>query len=117
MTRLDIVQGTLDLLILRTLLGASKHGYQIVREIKASSREVLQVEEGALYPALHRLEARGLVEASWGRSENKRRAKFYRLTREGRVSLERQVESWDEYVRAVGRVLGEQGGELAEEAR
>lgn len=116
-TRLDIVQGTLDLLILRTLLGASKHGYQIVREIKASSREVLQVEEGALYPALHRLEARGLVEASWGRSENKRRAKFYRLTREGRVSLERQVESWDEYVRAVGRVLGEQGGELAEEAR
>jgi transcriptional regulator len=116
MTRLDILQGTLDLLVLRTLSGGSKHGYQIAREIKASSRDVLQVEEGALYPALHRLEARGWIASSWGRSENKRRAKFYRLTRQGRASLEAQARSWEEYVRAVGRVMKGAGSDVVQEA-
>jgi len=111
MTRLDILQGTLDLLILRTLRGARRHGYQIAREIKASSREVLQVEEGALYPALHRLEAKGWIEAGWGRSENKRRAKFYELTPRGREALELQAASWNAYVTAVGDVLREAPGE------
>lgn len=105
MPKLDLLQGTLDLLVLRTLAGGQKHGYQIAREIKASSRDVLQVEEGALYPALHRIEARGWIEASWGRSENKRRAKFYALTPEGREALNAQSRSWEEYVEAVARVM------------
>lgn len=109
MTRLDLLQGTLDLLILRTLSGTPRHGYQIARAIKESSREVLQVEEGALYPALHRLEAKGWIEASWGRSENKRRAKFYTLTAEGRAALQAQAESWNAYVAAVGNVLRKVG--------
>lgn len=116
MTRLEILQGTLDLLVLRTLDGGSKHGYQIAREIKASSRDVLQVEEGALYPALHRLEAKGWIASSWGRSENKRRAKFYRLTAGGRRSLDEQARSWERYVKAVGRVMRGADGELAGEA-
>jgi transcriptional regulator len=105
MTRLDILQGTLDLLILRTLAGVPLHGYQIARAIKATSRDALQVEEGALYPALHRLEAKGWVASSWGRSENKRRAKFYGLTEGGREALAAQARSWDAYVAAVGRVM------------
>jgi transcriptional regulator len=113
MTRLDLLQGTLDLLVLRTVSGRPKHGYEIARAIKASSRDVLQVEEGALYPALHRLEARGWVESSWGRSENKRRAKFYRLTDEGREALESQATDWQSYVDAVGRVMRD----VAEESR
>jgi len=99
------MQGTLDLLILRTLAGGSRHGYQIARAIKASSDEVLQVEEGALYPALHRIEGRGWIEASWGVSENNRRAKFYALTPEGRTALDEQSRGWDEYVAAVARVM------------
>lgn len=110
MTRLDILQGTLDLLILRTLAGGSRHGYQIARAIKESSDAVLQVEEGALYPALHRIEGKGWIEARWGVSENNRRAKFYELTPEGRSALEEQARSWDEYVAAVGRVMGEARG-------
>lgn len=106
MTKLDLLQGTLDLLVLRTLRGGPRHGYQIARAIKESSREVLQVEEGALYPALHRIEGRGWIEASWGVSENNRRAKFYALTKDGREALEAQARSWDEYVAAVARVLG-----------
>jgi len=104
-TRLDLLQGTLDLLVLRTLTNGARHGYQIAREIKQASNEVLQVEEGALYPALHRIEARGWIEASWGVSENNRRAKFYGLTAEGRAALEDQSRSWDEYVTAVARVM------------
>ena len=109
MTRRDILQGTLDLLVLRTLAGGTKHGYQIARQIKASSGEVLQVEEGALYPALHRLEGRGWVESSWGRSENRRRAKFYSLTAAGRGALESELKGWREYVHAVARVVDGRG--------
>jgi len=105
MKRMDLLQGTLDLLILQTLVGGPRHGYQIARAIKESSDEVLQVEEGALYPALHRIEARGWIEASWGTSENNRRAKFYSLTPEGRTALEAQSESWGRYVHAVDRVM------------
>lgn len=105
MTKLDILQGTLDLLVLRTLAGGPQHGYQIARAIKETSLDVLRVEEGALYPALHRIQARGWIEASWGVSENNRRAKFYELTAEGRAALRSQTESWDEYVAAVSNVL------------
>jgi transcriptional regulator len=104
-SRIDLVQGTLDLLVLRTLSGEAKHGYEIARAIKNRSQKVLQVEEGALYPALHRLEARGWLEASWGRSENKRRAKFYELTQAGRKALESEASTWHRYVEAVGHVL------------
>jgi len=105
MTRLDILQGTLDLLVLRTLAGGPRHGYQIARAIKDTSDDVLQVEEGALYPALHRIEGKGWIEASWGVSENNRRAKFYELTEAGRDALDAQARSWSEYVAAVSRVM------------
>ena len=105
MTRLDILQGTLDLLVLRTLAVGPRHGYQIARAIKDTSDDVLQVEEGALYPALHRIEGKGWIEASWGVSENNRRAKFYELTDAGRAALDAQARSWNEYVAAVGRVM------------
>jgi transcriptional regulator len=105
MTRIDLLQGTLDLLILRTLTGGPRHGYQIARAIRTASEDVLQVEEGALYPALHRLEDRGWVMASWGLSEKKRRAKFYELTANGREALASQSQTWDAYVAAVARVM------------
>jgi transcriptional regulator len=112
-TRLDILQGTLDLLILRTVAGEPRHGYQIARAIKDSSAEVLQVEEGALYPALHRLEARGWLQSSWGRSEANRRAKFYGLTEEGRTALATERQSWAQYVEAMERVMAEAPGEAS----
>ena len=105
MTPMDLLQGTLDLLVLRTLAGGPKHGYQIARAIKALSSEVLQVEEGALYPALHRLREKGWIQGDWGISENNRRAKFYELTPAGREALHTEAESWARYVQAVGQVL------------
>ena len=106
MTRMEILQGTLDVLVLRTLdARGSTHGYQIARTIKERSGDVLQVEEGALYPALHRLERKGWIRSEWGRSENRRRAKFYELTAAGRRALEREVTAWDRYASAVGKVL------------
>jgi PadR family transcriptional regulator PadR len=106
--RMDILQGTLDVLVLRTLAaGGVMHGYQIARAIKERSEDVLQVEEGALYPALHRLEGRGWVHSEWGRSENHRRAKFYDLTAAGRRALGREVGAWERYTSAVGKVLAD----------
>ncbi len=105
MTRMDLKQGTLDLLVLRTLAGEAKHGYQIARAIKRLSAAVLQVEEGALYPALHRLRTKQWIVGSWGVSENNRRAKFYELTDEGRAALADEQASWARYVSAVGQVL------------
>ncbi len=105
MTRLDILQGTLDLLVLRTLAGGPRHGYQIARAIKDSCDDVLQGEEGGRCPALHRSGGKGWIEASWGVSENNRRAKFYELTEAGREALDTQARSWNEYVAAVGRVM------------
>lgn len=107
MTRLELLQGTLDVLVLRTLTGGARHGYDIARAIKRLSDDVLQVEEGALYPALHRLRARGWVESEWGRSEKNRRAKFYQLTEEGRQALVDEARNWDRYSEAVARVLAD----------
>ena len=101
----DLLQGTLDLLILRTLASGEKHGYEIAEWIHAASAEALSVEEGALYPALHRLEIRGLLTAAWNVSANNRRAKYYRLTASGRKRLKDAAESWRRSSAAVNRVL------------
>ena len=101
----DVLQGTLELLILRTLATGEKHGYEIAEWIHISSAETLSVEEGALYPALHRLEVRGLLTAQWDVSTNNRRAKYYRLTASGRKRLKDSTESWRRNSTAINRVL------------
>jgi PadR family transcriptional regulator, regulatory protein PadR len=101
----DLLQGTLDLLILRTLAIEPQHGWGIAQRIEQISRDVLSVTQGSLYPALYRLEEQGAIAAEWGISENNRRAKFYRLTRSGKRRLERETQSWERFVEAVARVL------------
>ena len=101
----DMLQGTLDLLILQTLVLEPAHGHTIAYAIEHTSDNVLEVEHGSLYPALHRLELRGWVASSWGMSENNRKARFYRLTAKGRKQLTQQTSRWQELVRAVNRVL------------
>src|SRR5206468_11336860 len=101
----DLLPGTLDMLILKSLSRGDLHGYAIVQFIQGASRDVLKVEEGALYPALHRLEVRGLLRSEWGTSENNRRAKFYRLSAAGRRELETEAAYWDRVAAAVTRVL------------
>jgi len=101
----NIITGTLDLLVLRILEGGARHGYAVGREIREGSAGVLDVEEGVLYPALHRLEERGLLKSRWHLSETGRRAKFYELTRSGRTSLEEAVREWDSVTGAVGAIL------------
>jgi transcriptional regulator len=100
-----MLQGTLDLLILQTLAPGPAHGHTIASVIERRSEDVLQVEHGSLYPALHRLEDRKWVSSFWGTSENNRRARFYRLTSAGRRQLATQASRWDEIVRAINRVL------------
>ena len=102
---IDAVQGTLETLILRTLSRDRMHGYAIARWILDSSGEELKIEEGTLYPALHRMEGRGWIQAEWGTSELNRRAKFYELTGTGRKELRRRVAEWERYTKAVSRVL------------
>ena len=102
----ELVQGTLDMLILRTLARGPSHGWGIAQHIRQVSDEVLRVEEGSLYPALHRLELAGQLAAEWGVSENNRRARIYRLTPRGRKRLEAELERWDALVGAIARVLG-----------
>ena len=97
--------GTLDMLVLKTVSRGAMHGYSIAQYIQQASREVLRVEEGALYPALHRLEVRGWLKAEWGTSENNRRAKFYRLTALGRRELDNEAEYWTKVATAVTRVM------------
>jgi PadR family transcriptional regulator, regulatory protein PadR len=104
-TQLDLVQGTLDVLVLKTLAWQPMHGYAIARWIKERTESVILVEEGALYPALHRLERRGWIESEWGVSENNRKAKFYQLTTRGRQQLRAETTAWTRYVAAVGKVL------------
>jgi PadR family transcriptional regulator len=104
-SHLELLQGTLDLLILRTLQNGPMHGWSISERIQQVSREVLQVNQGSLYPALHRLEHQAWIEAEWGVSELGRRARFYRLTAGGRKQLERETENWDRLADAIGRVL------------
>ena len=102
----DLLQGTLGILILKSLVPGTAHGYAIARWIQQLTGEVLVVGEGSLYPALHRLDERGWIESEWRLSENNRRAKFYRLTTAGRQQLRAESASWDRYVDAVGKVLG-----------
>ena len=104
-TRIELLQGTLDLLILRTLVFGPAHGHAIATQIRSLSEEVLQVETGSLYPALHRLEAQGWVAATWKTSEKGKRAKYYRLTRTGRTQLVRELSKWDRLSAAMTRVL------------
>jgi len=104
-SRLELLQGTLDLLILRTLLTGHSHGHAIAKHIQRTSEELLQVETGSLYPALHRLEAKGWIAASWELSEKGKRARFYRLTPLGRKHLVAERSKWDAFSRAMGLVL------------
>jgi PadR family transcriptional regulator, regulatory protein PadR len=114
-TQLDLVRGTLDVLILKALVWGRLHGYAITSLIRRQTDEALLVEEGTLYPALWRLESKGLVEAEWGLSENNRKAKFYRLTSDGRRHLRQETRTWEAYATAVGKVLGATQPPLAEE--
>jgi PadR family transcriptional regulator, regulatory protein PadR len=101
----DALQGTLDLLVLKTLSREPQHGYGIAAHIEAISGDVLRVEEGSLYPALHRMEQTGWIAAEWQLTSNNRRARLYRLTRLGRKRLEEEQEKWDRLTRAIGKVL------------
>jgi len=103
--RLDLLQGTLDLLVLRTLAAGRMHGWGISQRIQQLSGDVLQVPQGSLYPALYRLEQRGWIRARWGASENNRRARFYELTRAGRQRLEVEASNWEKLAAAVAQVL------------
>ena len=105
-TNLNLIQGTLDILVLKALAGEPRHGYSVARWIRDTSDDALQVEEGALYTALHRLEKRKWLESEWGLSENNRRAKFYSLTPVGRKHLDMEARSWGRYAEAVFKVLG-----------
>lgn len=109
----EMLKGTLDMMILRTLVSGAAHGYTIAKIIERGSEEVLQVEQGSLYPALYRLEDRGWIASFWGASENNRRAKFYRLTEAGRKQLQREAKRWQRMTRAIGLVMGDalEGGE------
>lgn len=103
--RIDLPQGTLDLLILRTLSLEPQHGWAISERVQQVSSDVLRIQQGSLYPALHRLERHGWIKAKWGTSENNRRAKYYELTRLGRKQLETETESWRKLATAVAQVL------------
>ena len=102
---LDLLQGTLDLLILKTLTWGPRHGYAVASWIRETTNQRLQIEEGALYTALHRMEKRGLLEAEWGLSENNRKAKYYQLTTAGRKQLRAKTAVWEEYAGCVFKVL------------
>ena len=103
----DLLQGTLDLLVLRTLAAGPMHGWGIAQRIQQISQDVLRVNQGSLYPALHRLEQQGWIDAEWGTSENNRQARFYTLTRDGRKQLATQTQSWARFSEAVARILQE----------
>ena len=109
----DIPQGTLDLLVLHVAALGPLHGYAIAQRLQQISRDVLQVQQGTLYPALHRLENRGLLAAEWKLSDTGREAKFYRLTRQGRAQLERETASWQRLTEAVGLVLRAAAGDVS----
>ena len=101
----DLLQGTLDVLVLKTLTWGPRHGYAVARWLEQGSNDTLRIEEGSLYPALYRMEKKGWIEASWGMSELGRRAKFYALTRSGRAQLRAEVAAWRRLSGAVGRIL------------
>src|SRR5580700_10306962 len=103
---IDLPQGTLDLLILRTVALGPQHGWAISERVQQMSSDVLRIQQGSLYPALHRLERRGLIKARWGASDNNRRAKYYELTKSGRQQLEAEKDAWEKLTAAVAQVLG-----------
>jgi transcriptional regulator len=103
--KMDLLQGTLDVLVLKSLTWGALHGYGVARWIERTTEDVLRIEEGALYPALHRLERKGLIRAEWGMSENNRKAKFYQLTDQGRRELHAQTVTWQSYAQAIAKVL------------
>lgn len=103
----DMLRGTLDMMVLRTLMSGDAHGHTIAKIIERTSDDVLEVEQGSLYPSLHRLENRGWVSSYWGPSETNRRARFYRLTAAGRKQLHSEVSRWRQMAKAIGRVMGE----------
>ena len=105
MIRIDLPQGTLDLLVLRVLSAGEMHGWGIAQRLSIVSNEALQLQEGTLYPALYRMEAKGWIESEWAASENNRRAKYYRLTKVGRKQLDVQKESWDRLTAVVAQVM------------
>jgi len=109
--RLELLQGTLDMLILRTLQWGAQHGHGIGQAIRAQTDDVLRVETGSLYPALHRLERRGWLQSEWGQSEANQRAKYYRLTAAGKAQLSRERDRWSQLVEAIGRVMNPAAGE------
>jgi PadR family transcriptional regulator PadR len=113
---LELIRGTLDVLILKALTWGPLHGYAIMGLIRRQTDEALLVEEGTLYPALWRLESKGLVEAEWGLSENNRKAKYYQLTSEGRRRLLQETKTWEAYAAAVGKMLGATRPPLTEES-
>jgi len=103
--KLDLLQGTLDLLVLRTLLTGPAHGHAIAKHIQKTSEDLLQVETGSLYPALHRLEAKGWIQATWELSDKGKRARYYKLTRDGRKQLSSERSKWNAFARAMGLIL------------
>src|ERR1700736_4261117 len=104
--RIELPQGTLDLLILRTLALQPQHGWGISERVQQMSSDVLRIQQGSLYPALHRLERRGWIKANWGTSDNNRRAKYYELSRSGRRQLELEKDAWEKLTTAMAQVLG-----------
>jgi PadR family transcriptional regulator PadR len=104
-SRVDLLQGTLELLLLRTLSAGPRHGHAIAKHIQRTSEELLQVESGSLYPALHRLEAKGWISATWALSDKGKRARYYRLTSVGRRQLDSERSKWDAFARAIGLIL------------
>ena len=110
-TKAELLQGTLDMLILKSLMGGPRHGYAIAEWIGATTRDALRIEEGSLYPALHRMERRGWIASKWGQSESNRKAKFYQLTRTGRARLGQQVHMWENLVTAITLVLAAESKE------
>jgi PadR family transcriptional regulator PadR len=114
---MELIRGTLDMLILKALIWGPCHGYDVMKWMKQGSNGRLRLEEGALYPALHRLEERGLVEAEWGYSDNNRKAKFYRLTGRGRERLRHETAHWNRYVGAVAALLASERPAVAGEER
>ena len=111
-TKAELLQGTLDLLILKTVATGPMHGYAIAQRIQQRSDDVLVVEEGSLYPALYRMEEKGWISAEWGKSENNRRAKFYELTSAGRKRLREETDGWNRLVSAIASALATQPGEI-----
>ena len=105
MSKIDLPQGTLDLLVLRVLSAGEMHGWGIAQRLSIISKDALQLQEGTLYPALYRMEAKGWIQSEWAASENNRRAKYYKLTKVGRKQLEAQKESWDRLAAVVAQVL------------